>query len=482
MDGTRRDFLKMAGTTLAAAAALDPAALAQSAAERPSRKQRDAQGAVSVFVTAGDKRHASAASLNWRPLAQPSPSDIVLNSSAAKQEVLGFGAALTDAACYMIQQLPPEPRAKLLHELYHPSAMNFSVGRTCIGSSDYSTVAYSYDDSPSPDPQLTRFSIDHDKKWILPTLREVRQANPSVFLLSSPWSPPGWMKDNNSLLGGTIHRQFLKPYADYFVRFIQSYAAEGFAIDAVTSQNEVDTDQDGRMPQCTWPQEVEVKFVGEELGPAFEKAGIKTRIWLIDHNYNLWGRALAELEDDNVRKYADGIAWHGYLGTPQAMSRVHDAYPDKHAYWTEGGPDITDPKYLTNWSIWGQTFTGVLRNWGRAIIAWNVALDEKGKPNIGPFPCGGVVTINRQTKEITRSGQYWAFAHFSQHVQRGARVIDSGSDGKTASHVAFTNPDGSRVVVLTNDRKTPAIVCVTEDSQCVQVELPAESVTTLRWA
>ena len=79
-------------------------------------------------------------------------------------------------------------------------------------------------------------------------------------------------------------------------------------------------------------------------------------------------------------------------------------------FWTEGGPDFTSPDYATDWAKWGRTFTEALRNWCRSITGWNLALDEHGRPNIGPFSCGGLVTIHSQTKEITRSGQYWAFA------------------------------------------------------------------------
>jgi glucosylceramidase len=226
-------------------------------------------------------------------------------------------------------------------------------------------------------------------EWILPMLGEARQVNPDIHLLSTPWSPPGWMKDNNSMLGGTIRRRYLANYAQYFVKFVQACAREGVRVDAVSSQNEVDTDQDGQMPACTWPQEIEVQFVGEQLGPAFVRAGISTKIWLIDHNYNLWGRAIASFEDARVRQYAEGVAWRGYLGTPEAMTRVHNAVPSKHAFWTEGGPDYTDPQYLTDWTTWGAQFAGIMNNWARSIIAWNYALDEQGKPNIGPFPVAG---------------------------------------------------------------------------------------------
>ena len=134
------------------------------------------------------------------------------------------------------------------------------------------------------------------------------------------------------------------------------------------------------MPQCTWPMEYEADFVRMYLGPTFEKNGVKTKIWIVDHNYNLWGRAMGELETPNVRKYTNAIAWHGYVGKPEWMMRVQEAYPDVEMYWTEGGPDYTQPDYLTDWAKWGATFVEILRNGCRSITGWNLALDEHGKP------------------------------------------------------------------------------------------------------
>lgn len=473
---SRRAFVETGATGLAAVAALHavPSGVAALAHEAPAAPIR-------VWQTTGSERHAARPAIVWQPRGAAAPGDVEILPQHRKQAVLGFGGAFTDAATYMFSRLAPDARAALFHELFHPSEMGFSVGRCCVGSSDYSTVAYSYDESAKPDPTLSAFSIAHDRQWILPMLREARGVDPDIFLLASPWSPPAWMKDNDSMLGGTIRRRYLGVYANYLTRFVEAYVAEGVRVDAVTSQNEVDTDQDGRMPQCTWPQEVEVEFVGKHLGPAFVKAGLRTKIWLIDHNYNLWGRALAELEDPDVRRFADGIAWHGYVGTPDKMTIVHDAYPDKHAYWTEGGPDVTDPKYQTDWTTWASTFTGILRNWARCIIAWNLALDEHGKPNIGPFSCGGVVTIDSRTKAITRSGQYWAFAHFSRHVRRGARVIESTGRPPGVTHVAFENPDGSRVVVLANAGPSAARQRVVLGGSAAELTLPSDSVTTLHF-
>src|SRR6516165_7196966 len=192
----------------------------------------------------------------------------------------------------------------------------------------------------------------------------------------------------------------------------------------------MDTDQDGKMPACLWGQEYEIGFVSTHLGPQLATNNIDTRIWILDHNCNLWGRANAELDDPEVNRSVDGVAWHGYVGERSAMTRVHEAHPQKHVYWTEGGPAYNDPRYLTNWSHWASGIAGVLRNWSRCFIAWNLALDEAGNPNLGPFNCGGVVTIDSKTGEITRSGQFWALAHYaSRHppwrephrVVRGAK-------------------------------------------------------------
>ena len=120
------------------------------------------------------------------------------------------------------------------------------------------------------------------------------------------------------MLGGSMRKEYFASYAEYFVKFLQGYFADGVKINAVTIQNEVDTDQNGRMPAALWGQEHEIEFVKKFLGPAFEKASLDTRIWILDHNYNLWGRAIDELSDPDVNKYVDGIAWHGYYGTPDA--------------------------------------------------------------------------------------------------------------------------------------------------------------------
>ena len=474
---TRRNFLAI---TAASAASLPFMKVFASTPKLPG--EHASSGPVTVHLTAGEQRFSPAGSLTWQSAGRAASGDtITLRGTGSQQPILGFGAAFTDAACHMLNQLPEAERAKLLHELFHPDQMALSVCRLCIGSSDYARTMYSFDDGDA-DPELARFSIAHDRDYILPVLRQARQINSNLFLLGSPWSPPGWMKDNNSMLGGTIRKRYLGTYANYIVKFLKAYAAEGVAIDAVSPQNEVDTDQDSRMPACLLPQEIEVEYVGKYLGPAIEAAGLKTQIWLVDHNYNLWGRAICELDDEKVRKYTKSIAWHGYIGKPDWVQKVFAAHPDTEMYWTEGGPDITDPGYLKDWAKWSKTFCEILRNGMRCIIGWNLALDENGKPNIGPFPCGGVVTIHSQTREITRSGQYWAFAHYSRAFRRSSTVMQSDGDIKDVCHVIARNPDGTYAAVLTNTGAAGRTVWIKQGNSALEVSLPPDSVVTLAWS
>jgi len=466
---TRREFIE---ATTAAFAVMNAA---PALAEAPSSGQP-----IAVRQTHSTKRYAEGTPLEWGPASAPAPQTIVLDTSRTYQEILGFGAAFTDAACYVISRLAADAREQVLKDLFHPASLNLSVCRTCMGSSDYSLEAYSYDEG-DPDPEMHRFTIERDRSWILPTLRQARQINSSLFLLASPWSPPGWMKSNGSMLGGSLRKHWFSAYAGYFVKFLQSYAAEGVTIDAVTSQNEVDTDQDGRMPACLLGQEYEIEFIARHLGPAIVKNQLHTRIWILDHNYNLWGRAICTLDEPEVRRYVDGVAWHGYAGNPSAMTRVHAAHPDKHAYWTEGGPDFTDPRYGTDWAKWSETYTGILRNQARCIIGWNLALDEKGKPNIGPFTCGGLVTIHSGTHQITYSGQYFAFAHYSRTVRRGARRFHSEGASNGVSHVGFLNPDGSAALILTNPGAETRVRLDLADMM-TEITLPADSISTLTWS
>src|SRR5258708_35801382 len=203
------------------------------------------------------KRLAAGAEIAWTKVARrAAAADVTVDPTKPAQTILGFGAAFTDASCFTLSRLSDTDRANLLHTMFGRDQHALSMGRIPIGASDYSTAAYSYDDGAA-DPDLKRFSIDHDRDYILPTLRAALTANSDLFLFGSPWSPPGWMKYSNSMLGENIRPENIPTYARCFQRFVEEYAAAAGKVRAVTTQNEVDADQGGRMPACPWPEEDE---------------------------------------------------------------------------------------------------------------------------------------------------------------------------------------------------------------------------------
>jgi glucosylceramidase len=395
------------------------------------------------------------------------------------QPILGFGAALTDAACWMLSRLPSAPREQLMEELFSSEGLALSVCRICVGASDYARTPYTFDDTPD-DLEMKHFSIDHDRAYIIPMIREARAANPDLFLFSSPWSPPGWMKTAGSTFGGWMREKYLEPYARYYLRFLKDYAAAGAAVQALTPQNEVETDQRCLMPACFWHPEFEMALVRDFLGPWLERDGMDVKIWLLDHNYAQWQRVAWQLKAPGVRRYVDGVAFHPYEGTPDMMDNLRRNDPHLALYWTEGGPHL-DKNYATEWCRWSREITGILRHGCRSYTGWNVALDEAGRPNIGPFKCGGFVTLDSKTRRVTRSAQYWALGHFSKFMTRGSVRIGSTGEIKDVVHVAAVNPDGRRVLVVTNSAPAARTVRVQEGRWSAAVRLPGDSVTTLLW-
>lgn len=489
----RRVFLRRAGSS--SLFALLP---------RRLRSQRTHDRPAALYVTDAIEKHAAQPPLFWSEAVAHVPgASIQIDGTRQYQPILGFGAALTGASCFLLRGMTPTARHAFLTEMYSPLELNLNVGRCCVGASDYSRSIYSYDDVPD-DMNLDHFSLKHDEAYILPTLREIREINPGLFLMASPWSPPGWMKtygttfggrtkenyldpyahslwelSNGSMLGGWMSEEYLDVYSRYLEKFVQGYAEAGVPIHAIASQNEVETTQNGRMPACRWSAELEAAFVRDHLGPRLKAQRHPTQIWLLDHNYNLYERVTWQLEDKQVARYSDGVAWHGYMGTPDQMSLLHQRYPDIPFYWTEGGGFIDDPEYSRDWVKWGGVFTDALENWCRCAITWNLMLDSHGKPNLGPYTCGGLVTL-REDGSILKSGQCHALRHFSQHLQRDGRRVDSWSDAPGLRHLAVLNPDGGFALVITNPGESKDLRIVHAGQQ-VSFSLPRNAIATVTW-
>lgn len=458
---------------------------AMAAARLSSTKQvRSLQSdTVSGITTSATKKQQVIAPLKWSAKANggAQAADIVIHAADRKQSVLGFGGALTGASCKVLNRLPVTDRARVMLELFHPQQANLNVVRVSIGSSDYHPELYSYCDQPG----IENFSIDRDRDYVLPVLKLAMKINPNMYLFASPWSPPGWMKPNGTMLGGAMSNTHFAAYAQYFVNFLDAYRDEGLEVQALTIQNETEADQGGKMPACTWTRELECEFVTNHLGPALEAEDADVEIWMMDHNFDMPERAIASLQDvaSKPGAYSKSIAWHGYGGNADAVSRVKAAVPGSEHHFTEFNTFIDAPDYWTNWTYWGKQIGEAMRNWCRDYVMWNIALDEHGKPNIGPFTCGGIVTIDSSTGEMLKSGGFYGLTHYSRYVRRGAVVVESSGVVVGVTHVAFLNSDGTKVLVLSNAGDARDVVVEYDDSgKVMTVPLDADSVTTLVWA
>ncbi len=263
---------------------------------------------------------------------QPTNLTVRVDESRTYQQIDGFGASITDSPAWLLsQKLMPAQRTALLRQLFDTKqGVGLAILRQPMGSSDFSVADYGYDDLPpgESDPELKHFTIDRDRQYILPVLREALAVNPKLKITASPWSPPGWMKTSGSMIGGTLLPSSFTPLARYFVRFVQSYEAAGVPIFAITPQNEP-RNLPGDYPGMGMTAEEQTVFIREHLGPAFRNAHLKTKIMAFDHNWDMIDFPDKILSDPKAAEFSAGTATHCYGGGPEARPNSTTISPQK---------------------------------------------------------------------------------------------------------------------------------------------------------
>lgn len=410
---------------------------------------------------------------------------IIVDASKRYQQMDGFGASLTDASAYLIfYKLSEEKRNEVMRKLFDRNeGIGISFLRQPMGATDYTTKIYSYDDLPegvSEDRELKYFSIDHDREYIIPLLKLAKQINPELKIMASPWSAPGWMKTTGSMIGGSLLREYYDVYAQYFVKFIREYEKEGLEIYAVTPQNEplyVPKEYPGM--KMSWEEQAD--FIGEYLGPAFEKAGIKTKILTYDHNWDNTIYASYVLSHQKASKYVAGSAWHFYGGKHEAMSQIKALFPDKDIWFTEGSGGDWVPVFFDAFMDQMMHVVRIPRNWSKTVVWWNIALDEKRGPTVlSNSTCRGLIEINSVAGEVKYNLDYYTLGHISKFVVPGAYRIDSYTYSNIET-VAFENPDGTKVLIVSNRTKTNKKINVEEVGREFTYILPGFAAATFVW-
>lgn len=446
---------------------------------------------VEAWITTADHRLALAPTrLDFEPgdEAVIEPGAIEVDAAVRHQRMLGFGASITDASAWLIQQrMSPPQREALLRELFgrDGDGLGFDFARLTIGASDFSRHHYSLDDPPDgrPDPALRHFSLDANRGDVIPVARQALAINPRLWLMASPWSAPGWMKDGGSLVKGRLSPAHYDAFARYLLRYVEAMAGEGIPIRALTVQNEPDFEPaDYPGMRLNAPQRA--RFIGDHLGPLLARHAPQVQLFDWDHNWDKPEEPLAVLADPAAARYVDGVAWHCYGGQPAAQSQVRQAHPGLDVYMTECSGGDWEPVRSGGLTLQAERLiVETTRNWARGVLFWNLALDENSGPHAGGCGnCRGVVTIDSKTGAVTRTDDYYALAHASRFVRRDAWRVASSETAGGLANVAFVNADdGSRVLVVSNAGDQPRAIRVREGGRRFRHVLPGRSVATFRW-
>lgn len=397
----------------------------------------------------------------------------------AFQEVDGFGGAFTDAAAITFSKMSEKSKNEFIKLTFDKKdGLGYTFCRSTINSCDFSGSEYTYVDDN--DKSLSSFDIEHDKKDIIPMIKCAYSACNELYLFCSPWSPPAWMKENNSMIeGGKLKKENYGVWAEYFVKFIKEYEKNGVTVNGITVQNEPFAPQ--TWESCNYSIDEQIEFIVDYLHPAFVRENIKTQIFIWDHNKeHTYDVARAIKNTKGAEECITGIAFHWYSGAHYDNLRfAHEAAPEMKLISSEfchGGLS----------KIWGNALhyaydiSNNFNNFMAASCDWNILLDENGGPYHNRYsPCQAVIHYNTKKDEIVIMPQYYAVKHFSYFVKNKAVRLGTSSCSPLIAFSAFKNPDGTIVAVITSTEQYEKKCILRFDDYAADIVIPPNSIMTV---
>jgi glucosylceramidase len=407
---------------------------------------------------------------------------VYFNDQIQFQQIEGFGYTLTGGSAYLLHQMPVQNRLAILKELFGkgPNDLNVNFLRISIGASDLDATVFSYDDlqEGEVDPDLIKMTIAKDQEFLVPILKEIQSIQPNLKLIASPWSPPVWMKDNGKFKGGHLLSKYYETYAQYFVKYIQLMRAEGVQINAVTIQNE--PEHGGNNPSMLMTAVEQNTFIKNHLGPAFKKQGLQTEIVIWDHNADNPNYPIQILNDSVTKSFISASAFHLYLGHEFALSKLHQAHPDKKIYFTEqwtGAKGSFAGDFM--WHM-EHIIIGTMTNWSSMVLEWNLANDPTYGPHTpgGCTECLGALTIDGS--DLKRNVSYYIIGQVAPFIPAGSARIQTKSSSAQIKSIGFKRPDGKKVLVALNTGKE-TVFTIDFEQKKYNFTLPEKSASTIVW-
>lgn len=417
---------------------------------------------------------------------------VLVNTEKEYQSFRGFGGSFTEAAAHTWANTTEENKKEIVRAYFNKeSGLGYNMGRTTIHCCDFALEPYTYIEEG--DDTLKTFSIDRDKKWIIPFIKAaMEEAGAPLELLCSPWSPPSFMKTNQDINhGGQLKEEYYETWATYMVRYVKEMKAQGIKISMMSVQNEPEAIQ--TWASCIYNATEEARFATDYLYRALEKEGLQDEVKIIiwDHNRDaIYRRAKESLSYPGAEKAVWGIGYHWYVSDKsENLSMVHETFPDKHLIFTEGCVELVNHSGGTSsdagigaWKhgeTYGRNIINDMNHYNEAQIDWNLLLDEKGGPNyVGNF-CEAPIHVDTKTDEVKYSWSYYYIGHFSRYIVPGAKRIFNQNDVEEKVYsVALKNPSGEIVVVVQSELDAAHRLALVVDGNGMNIELPAHSITT----
>ncbi len=439
-------------------------------------------------------------------------SSIRLDPSTKYQEITGFGGSFTEASAYLLNQLGTENRQKILDAYFSEDGANYSLTRTHINSCDFSLSQYAY--AEEVDTELENFSIAPDMDDIIPMIKDAQQVSKDGFkIISSPWTAPPWMKDNNAWTGGKLLPEYYETWALYFAKYIDEYKAQGIEIWGLTVENEP-LGNDSNWESMHFSPEEMTDFVQNHLGPKLEADG-KADVKILGYDQNRehlseWVDVM--FADEASSKYYAGTAIHWYASTfevfPDELQNAHAKAPNKHLIQTEACVDAEVPKWQDDAWYWSKEATdwgwdwapdedkpmhpkyvpvyryardiiGCMNNWVDGWVDWNMVLDRQGGPNWFENWCVAPVIVDPEQDEVYFTPIYYTLAHFSKFVRPEAQVIGVDNADDSILVTAAQNTDGSIAVVILNQSETEKYLNIEMADQSAKISISPQAIQTV---
>ncbi|VIO88727.1 Uncharacterized protein BM_BM6281 [Brugia malayi] len=421
------------------------------------------------------------------------------------QTIIGFGGAFTDAAGINIDSLSVSARNHLLQSYFGKTGIQYTIGRVPIASTDFSTHAYSYDDSPN-DFALTNFSLaEEDFKFKIPYIKQAVSLTDGVLkLFASPWSAPGWMKTSGQMIGGGTLRgppngSYHVTWANHYVKFLETYKKNGVTFWGLTVQNEPVSgiDLSYKWQTMYFSPKAEGDFIKNHLGPALRRSEVGRNISLMimdDQRTQLPIWADVVLKDKEAAQYISGIAVHWYndFVPVSQLSETHSRHPNKFIFGTEactGFKPFEHSPLLGDWSrgeMYAHDIIQDLSHWVSGWTDWNLCLNLNGGPSFVKNYVDAPIIINATADEFYKQPMFYVMGHFSKFIPPGSVRIELHFYMKPVLYegVAFVTPAHQQVLVLLN-RGNKSVTFSVEDKAknglALRIQLESKSIATVIW-